>query len=79
MAPKMSDALTERQREINRTCSRDHRDHWVVTMRNGNASAFNGYRWTPSAYSEVRCTAPGCEHGPWRTKAAYVRDLPGAR
>jgi hypothetical protein len=52
-----------------------HRPSWVVTMRNYNASAFNGYRPTRSAYSEVRCTE--CR-GVWRTKAAYVAELPDA-
>jgi hypothetical protein len=50
-----------------------HRPSWVVTMRQYNASAFNGYRPTWSAYSEVRC--PVCR-GRWRTKAAYVATLP---
>ena len=42
---------------------------WVVVQRNCNHSAFNGYRWTPSVYSAVRCTV--CE-AMWRTKARYV-------
>jgi hypothetical protein len=54
---------------------RAHRPHWVVTQRRHNQSAFNGYRVTPSDYSEVRCTAPGCL-GVWRTKAAFVDALP---
>ena len=45
---------------------------WVVTMRNCNQSAFNGYRVVYSDYSEVRCLR--C-HGVWRTKAAYVAKL----
>lgn len=73
------DRLSEQQRAGNRTCMRTHREYWVVTMRNYNASAFNGYRPQWSAYSEVRCTLPGCEHPPWRTKADYVRGLPDAR
>lgn len=52
---------------------KSHRPHWVVTVRKANYSAFNGGRRTPSDYSEVRC--PKCS-GVWRTKAAYVDDLP---
>lgn len=50
-----------------------HKPQWYVTMRNANYSAYNGYRRTPSAYSEVRC--PACPTR-WRTKAAYVNSLP---
>lgn len=46
---------------------------WVVTQRNCNHSAFNGYHETPSRYSTVKCLA--CGHK-WRTKAAYVSTLP---
>lgn len=53
-----------------------HRASWVVLQREGNRSAFNGYRWTPSPYSEVRCTEGGAL---WRTKAAYVGELPDAK
>lgn len=42
---------------------------WVVLQRNGNASAFNGYRWTYSDYSCLQCHICGVV---WRTKAAYV-------
>lgn len=45
---------------------------WVVTARNQNHSAFNGYRATPSAYSQVRCVECGTF---WRTRAAFVRFL----
>lgn len=45
---------------------------WVVATRNGNHSAFNGYRYQWSRYSLVRCLACGKT---WRTKAAYVRRL----
>lgn len=38
-----------------------------------NHSAFNGYRWTPSDYSAIGCEACGSR---WRTKAAYVDELP---
>lgn len=47
----------------------------VCTMYKRNYSAFNGYHFTLSDYSEVRCTRHGC-HGRWRTKAAYVDKLP---
>lgn len=54
-------------------CGREHRESWRVIQRHGNASAFNGYHWTPSDYSAVRCGDCGRV---WRTKAAYVDDLP---
>lgn len=50
-----------------------HRHAWTVDVRNGNYSAFNGYHFTPSEYSQVRC--PLCPKV-WRTKAAYVAELP---
>ena len=50
-----------------------HRDSWRVLQRKRNHSAFNGGRMTPSMYSEVCCGA--CGHR-WRTKAAYVDQLP---
>jgi len=53
-------------------CQREHREHWVVIAYHGNASAFNGYHWTPSDYSACRCEECGRV---WRTKAAYVDDL----
>lgn len=56
-------------------CVREHRPGWTVTVREANYSAFNGYRRTPSAYSEVRCMICGRR---WRTKAAYVKTLPDA-
>lgn len=52
-----------------------HRATWYVIARRHNTSTFNGGRYTPSAYSAVRC--PECG-GIWRTKAAYVRTLPDA-
>jgi hypothetical protein len=52
---------------------KEHFGSWVVTTRRANYSAFNGYHRTPSDYSEVRCTA--CSKR-WRTKAAYVDQLP---
>jgi hypothetical protein len=53
-----------------------HRGRWVVTVRQANYSAFNGGRRTPSDYSEVRC--PACP-ARWRTRAAYVAELPDAK
>lgn len=55
--------------------NREHRPFWVVLQRNQNTSAFNGYRPTASDYSEVACTVGGCR-SVWRTKAAYVSELP---
>lgn len=53
--------------------NRSHRKSWWVHIRRANFSAFNGYRRTPSAYSEVRCGTCGAR---WRTKAVYVDTLP---
>ncbi|MBW2005880.1 MAG: hypothetical protein JRI72_15025 [Deltaproteobacteria bacterium] len=50
-----------------------HERKWVVIVRKGNYSAFNGYRFTPSDYSKVRCLACGAIG---RTKAKYVDSLP---
>lgn len=55
------------------TDRKNHQSAWVVSVRKANYSAFNGGRRTPSDYSEVRC--PKCL-GVWRTKAAYVDELP---
>ena len=46
--------------------------HWRVTQYKCNHSAFNGYRKTPSQYSEVQCNV--CGHR-WRTTGAYVETL----
>lgn len=43
-------------------------DEVVVTVRCGNYSAFNGYHFTPSDWSELRC---GCRVR-WRSNARYV-------
>lgn len=51
----------------------DHQASWVVRAREANYSAFNGYRRTPSIYSEVIC--PICLRR-WRTRASYVGSLP---
>lgn len=47
--------------------------HLAVMQRLCNHSAFNGYRWTPSKYSEVHCLDCGRM---WRTKAdvCYLPD-----
>jgi hypothetical protein len=45
---------------------------WRVVQLRCNHSLFNGGRYTPSAYSEVRCIICGAR---WRTKAAYVDSL----
>jgi hypothetical protein len=64
-------ALGERGASL--LCQREHRARWVVVAYRGNRSAFSGYHWTPSDYSAVRCEECGRY---WRTKAAYVDDLP---
>ncbi len=48
---------------------------WMVTAYRCNHSAFNGYRFTPSDWSAVRCERCGAN---WRTKAAYVEEIPRA-
>ncbi len=58
--------------EMGTRCSRST---WLVTQRLCNHSAFNGYHYTPSAYSTVRCFSCG-KH--WRTKADYVFELRNA-
>jgi len=62
-----------RARATSVACRREHFATWHVVQRHGNASAFNGYHWTPSSYSCVRCGTCGRA---WRTKAAYVEGLP---
>lgn len=55
--------------------------NWQVVVYKANYSAFNGYAYTPSDYSQVCCTGTGC-NGAWRTKAPYVNELtkaPGCR
>lgn len=46
--------------------------NWVVRARYCNYSAFNGYHYTPSDWSAVRCNACNAY---WRTKALYVDRL----
>lgn len=47
----------------------------VVVTRKANYSAFNGYHWTPSDYSALRCLE--CRY-PWRSKADGVDAVPDA-
>lgn len=58
-------------------CRCGRREAWRVAVRRGNFSAFSGYRFTPSRYSEVECVPElgGCGRF-WRTAARYVDDLP---
>lgn len=51
---------------------RSGHDHRVLD-RKCNYSAFNGYHRTRSDYSAIRCVETGAI---WRTKAAYVDELP---
>jgi hypothetical protein len=47
--------------------------YWVVTTRNGNYSAFNGYHFTPSNYSQLHCFRCGVY---WRSSGRYVIKIP---
>lgn len=49
-----------------------------VSVLKGNYSAFNGYRFTPSDYSLVRCQSATCQ-AVWRTKSNEVHQLPLAQ
>lgn len=74
----MSNAWTDSLSRGDFSCKdKSHKPHWAVVVRNGNFSAFNGYHFTPSDYSTVRCLVPACRRA-WRTKAAYVKELPDA-
>lgn len=44
--------------------------NWVVVTYRGNKSAFNGYKFTPSEFSEIKCNKCG---NTWRTKMNYVQ------
>lgn len=62
-----------------RSCAcpaRADKKRWEVVQRQQNRSAFNGYHATSSDYSSIHCRACGRL---WRSKAAYVRELPDAR
>ena len=65
--------LSDEELQENKNCRRSHQEHWVVTMRHYNCSAFNGYHRTPSEYSEMVCHFCGRM---WRTKANYVKHFP---
>lgn len=67
--------IAAKNKERRLACEREHRTEWRVFQRKCNHSAFNGYRRTPSDYSTVQCQAPGCGRT-WRTKAAYVDEIP---
>ncbi len=62
-----------------RVCQERHKHpserNWVVLQRRCNHSAFNGYHYTPSDYSTVRCNS--C-NAVGRTKADYVAHLKDA-
>lgn len=72
MAEAIISPITGSQR-----CGCDDRRAWRVHARKCNYSAFNGYRRTRSDYSEIVCERRlgGCA-ARWRTKAAYVADIP---
>ena len=57
--------MSERKRRVLK-CPRCKSTDLRVDQRLCNHSAFNGYRYTPSDYSALRCM--GCQW-PWRTKA----------
>jgi len=42
---------------------------WEIWQHLCNHSAFSGYRYTPSDYSQIHCRRCGAI---WRTKAKYV-------
>lgn len=46
--------------------------NWEILQYRCNHSAFNGYHWTASDYSAIRCCSCGSV---WRTKALYVHTL----
>lgn len=54
-------------------CRPKDRAAWQVLCLRHNHSAFNGYHWTDSDYSRVRCQECNAH---WRTTAAYVDTLP---
>lgn len=49
-----------------------HERRWRIWQYKCNHSAFNGYHYTPSQYSQVHCLACGATG---RTKANYVNQL----
>lgn len=56
-------------------CQPPDRSNWRIATYKGNYSAFSGYRFTPSDYSEIICLT--CRRS-WRTKAKYVSSLKSA-
>ena len=56
-------------------CPRCHGNMLVVTDRNCNHSAFNGWRRTPSDYSAILCVSADCRRS-WRSKAPGVANVP---
>lgn len=48
----------------------------VVVQREHNRSAFNGYHYTPSYYSELYCQACGKL---WRSRGKYIVRLPDGK
>ena len=58
------------------SCECGKRECWRVTAYRRNHSAFSGYRYTPSDYSELVCVRElgGCGRR-WRTKAKYVEEI----
>lgn len=57
-------------------CMANHRPQWRVLQYHCNFSAFSGYHQTPSNYSGVRCTAPGCGRY-WRWPVLADQGLTG--
>ena len=62
-------AFLDRTRECPERKKHVRDRNWVVSQRMCNHSAFNGYHYTPSDYSTVRCKSCGAVG---RTKADYV-------
>lgn len=50
----------------------ERRVNWRIYTYKGSYSAFNGYQFQPSDYSELLCVSCGRM---WRTKAEYVQGL----
>lgn len=45
---------------------------WIIEQYQSSQSAFNGYRYCASDYSEISCSECNAS---WRTKANYVAHL----
>lgn len=63
----------KRHRSVCQCEGPNKRDNWKILNYKCNFSAFNGYNYTPSDYSQIICSV--CGHI-WRTKAQYVENLP---